>query len=145
MHSPHWSWGNTKEAVKEPADLHAALLPLHNSSGFHTIISLSLPPSLSRLSLSPTIFLALPGAGLPLSFRVPYSFYPHLICYPLPPPYFLLSPLSLSLLFCRQESKHWKAFAYWWSRTEWDNYQCIKVNEISRYALRYQGTQTSRE
>lgn len=87
------------------------------------------------LSLSPLHHLPLPfqGWATALFSIVPYNFLPtpHL----LPSPSSLLSALPcLSLLVCRRESKHWKAFAYCLSRTGRDNYQSIKVNEISRYA-----------
>lgn len=130
---PHCSGGRETKggcspAVKELTDLHVALLLKLHLLVLHCIISFF-------LCLSPTLFLSISRAGPLLSFPVPHNFYPHLICYPLPPPYTLLSPASLALLVCRQESKHWKVYALCFGRTGQDNEQRhIKVNEISRFS-----------
>lgn len=96
---PHCSEGKHKRRLfpsdeSERADQYAALYYYWSSSGFYNY-------SLS-LSLSPSLFLSSFRAGL--SFPVPHNFYPHLICYPLPPPH---SPLPLlALLVCGEESAH---------------------------------------
>lgn len=80
----------------------------------HCIISLAL-----ALSLPHHLPLHFQGWATAL-FSSPLQFLPtpHL----LPSPSSLLSALPCSsLLVCRQESKHWKAFAYCLSRTRWDN------------------------